>query len=195
MQTLAGLALDAERRHSSGKDAPEAPSRGGQSAIQNLLNTFAVLNVLHFLTLIALGHLDRRRKAAIGPVHRSSSELRSNDFNADQSGSPKSADYTDNIEGADGPIRPSDREAVLSLATTHEQTPLLLGTGRPRLAEDPVERPQVRPQKEKEARRGELFAGLCVVLVVFAWVLFLVTAWLRLRSKAERGGAATVFTY
>jgi hypothetical protein len=41
-----------------------------------------------------------------------------------------------------------------------------------------------------EVRRGEFFTCVSVTLVVFAWVLFLVTAWLRLRSKVEQGGAA-----
>jgi hypothetical protein len=36
-------------------------------------------------------------------------------------------------------------------------------------------------------RRGMFFGGVCALLVAAAWILFLVTAWLRLRSKSERG--------
>lgn len=36
-------------------------------------------------------------------------------------------------------------------------------------------------------RRGMFFGGICALLVAAAWIIFLVTAWLRLRSKSERG--------
>ena len=38
-----------------------------------------------------------------------------------------------------------------------------------------------------EIRRGRIFAYLSTVLVIFAWALFMGTAWMRLRSKSERG--------
>ena len=31
------------------------------------------------------------------------------------------------------------------------------------------------------------FGGVFALLIAAAWILFLVTAWLRLRSKSERG--------
>ena len=39
-------------------------------------------------------------------------------------------------------------------------------------------------------RRGMFFGGACALLVAAAWILFIVTAWLRLRSKSERGSGA-----
>ncbi|PCH33619.1 MFS general substrate transporter [Wolfiporia cocos MD-104 SS10] len=43
-------------------------------------------------------------------------------------------------------------------------------------------------------RRGEVFATISAMLIVFAWALFLGTAYLKLRSKEERGSAGVPFT-
>lgn len=59
------------------------------------------------------------------------------------------------------------------------------------------EEPSDPPVKAKvlrtkaEVRRGELFSVMCGVLIAFAWVLFMVTAWLKLRSREERGGGGS----
>ena len=42
---------------------------------------------------------------------------------------------------------------------------------------------------KREVKRGEMFAMLCGGLIAFAWILFMGTAWLRLRSKEERGAS------
>jgi len=39
-----------------------------------------------------------------------------------------------------------------------------------------------------EVRRGKLFASLCATTVVFAWALFLVTSFIKIRSRREREG-------
>lgn len=44
---------------------------------------------------------------------------------------------------------------------------------------------------KRTRRRGEIWAMVYGSLIVFAWVLFMVTAWLRLRSRDERGGGAS----
>ncbi len=36
-------------------------------------------------------------------------------------------------------------------------------------------------------KRGMLFGVACAVLVAAAWILFFITAWLRMRPKSERG--------
>jgi hypothetical protein len=103
MQTLAGLALDTEHQRRAGKTAPDAPSR----AIQYLLNTFALLNVFHFLALLALSRLDRRRKAAavlITNTHGSPGGILCAPYHQNQSGPPKSAGYTEDAERAEDTI-------------------------------------------------------------------------------------------
>jgi hypothetical protein len=201
MQTLAGLALDTGL---SGNDTPDDPSQRGLAAIQYLLNAFLVLNIFQLLALIALAHLDRRRKAVAvsgESVHRSLGNVPDEFDEIEIPGLPKSSQYADVNQGAEGSIHLplSAREELFSSATSLEQSiPLLVSdTERSYFARDPVnpnpiaQIPRSHPTKSKQARRGELFAGLSAMLVVFAWVLFLVTAWVRLRSKAERGGTAT----
>jgi len=205
MQTFAGLVLDTNSTSSPGKDNTDSPSRGGLAAIQHLLNTFLFLNISQLLALMALAHLDRQRKAAVAlaaSIDGSLGESMSNEFYEDESSSPKIARYAEDDaeddEGGEGSIRLplSAREGTLPPATSPEQRlPLLVSdTERSHFAEDRVDPnprlPGTVPQKTKQARRGELFAVLSAALIVFAWVLFMVTAWLRLRSKAERGGGA-----
>ncbi|KAA1471473.1 MFS general substrate transporter [Dentipellis sp. KUC8613] len=55
----------------------------------------------------------------------------------------------------------------------------------PEIAAESEEDLALEPERR---RRGKFFAVSCVVLIVFAWVLFLVTAWMKLRSKREREG-------
>ena len=191
MQTLAGLALDTEHQRLPGKDTPDAPSR----SIQHLLNTFVLLNIFHFLALIALAHLDRRRKAVIASVaslHGSPVEISSVDFHQNRSDSRKNAGYSDDVAQGSILSPPSARAGLFSSVTSSEQTPLLSDERRSYFADsiEPDRSFQIHPPKTKEIRRGELFTGLSAMLVVFAWVLFLVTAWLKLRSKAERGRTA-----
>ena len=196
MQTLAGLALDTKHQPSPGKNIP---SRGGLEAIQYLLNAFVILNVFQFLVLMTLAHLDRRRKAAaatVADIYGSSDELITDMFNEDPLDSPN------NPEGAEGSIRLSLSARggpVPSAVLPEESHPLLVSdvSERSLLVADAAEPnssppiPPGDPPKTNQVKRGELFAGLSAALVLFAWVLFLVTAWLRLRSKAEREGATT----
>jgi hypothetical protein len=199
MQTLAGLALDT-RQGSPANVTPGVPSRGGLMAIQHLLNTFVVLNIFHFLALMALAHLDRRRKAAVTSAASMHDEIVQDDLYEEHTGSPKTGDYVEDSGGAESPIRLSlsAREALPSVTLPQQTHPLLMtNIDRSSFVETPLEtnpRLQITPSdppKSKQERRGELFAGLSAALIVFAWALFLVTAWLRLRSKAERGGSAT----
>ncbi|KAG5648011.1 hypothetical protein DXG03_007045 [Asterophora parasitica] len=53
-QTVAGLALDTRKRTDP------------KSAFQNLLNTFLLLNILQFLSILGLAELHRRKERASG---------------------------------------------------------------------------------------------------------------------------------
>jgi len=110
----------------------------------------------------------------------------------EQLDSPKDADYGEVAEGSISlPLLP--REEFSSPSTSPKLTHPLLVSQNPRFAEDLVERndvglqiPRNNQKKRKQFRRGLLFAGLSTTLVVLAWALFLVTAWIKLRP-AERG--------
>jgi hypothetical protein len=168
MQTLAGLALDVKHHDSQG----EYPSSSSLVAIQHLLNIFVCLNIFQFLMLIALGYLYRRREAvaAVAGTYGSPGETMLEEFDEDQESSPKSANYSDHTAGVDDSIylRRMSREGHMSSVIFPKPHP---------------------KSKTKQVKRGELFAGLSVALVVLAWTLFLVTAWMKLRSKVERGAA------
>jgi len=137
---------------------------GGQAAIQYLLNAFLCLNVFQFMALMALAYLDRRKKAAaaVASIH---SETISEDSDEDQPSSPHTVNDADNNEGADS----------IRLC-------LLPGEGHSSSTSFPT-----HSSKAKRGRRGELFAGLSLALIVLSWMLFLFTAWIKLRSKVERG--------
>jgi hypothetical protein len=194
MQTFSGMALDSHHTRSQ-EDPPGVPSNSEPSAVQRLLNTFAFLNVLHFIVLVVLFFLDRRRKRALNSISQNDGPLGgilTDDFNEDQSGLPKSAEYADHTMATEGSTY---LPTSVSWATPHEQSPLLSDreesyTGG--LAEPA--RPHQLPQlKQYDVRRGRVFAGLSAALVVFAWVLFLATAWSRLRSKSQREGTPAGF--
>lgn len=198
MQTFAGLALDKKS-----KGSPSTPSRSGLAAIQYLLNAFLFLNILHFLGLMGLAELDRRRKLAnsLTSSFRGHSGQRADESSQSTPTSPKSGDHAEDEDDMEGPIRLplSAREGPFPSTSSPEQSITLLvpNSDRPdSTAPGPEQITNPHPsvlgsQGTKRARRGEFFAGICAAFIVFAWVLFLVTAWLRLRSKSERGGNTT----
>jgi hypothetical protein len=165
MQTLAGLVLDTKPQGSP----MEEPLSDNLVAIQYLLNAFLCLNVFQFMALMVLAHLDKRKKAAaaVANIHGYPSEAVPEDFDVDDPSSPYMANYVDHTEGAGSTrLYLLPREGHLSSATFPGHY-----------------------SKAKQGRRGQLFAGLSLALVVLSWTLFLITAWMKLRSTAEHGAA------
>jgi len=56
----------------------------------------------------------------------------------------------------------------------------------------PKENGQGTSHAINEIRRGRIFARIAGFLIVVAWILFLVTAWLKLRPQNERGTQAVI---
>ncbi|KAI0365233.1 MFS general substrate transporter [Pilatotrama ljubarskyi] len=211
-QTLAGLALDIKSKKSAEK---LLPIDGDDRDIQYLLNAFLILNLFEILGIIGLARLDRKQKEAT--ARRMSSLLPSTIEESDEETDsphhgkePGSEDEHWQAESSEhSRHRRSStlsRHLPLPSASTPEQSiPLLHGPSRTStvrgsryLVEAIVDtEPTDPPAKVKvlrtkaEVRRGELFAVLCGVLIAFAWVLFMGTAWLKLRSREERGGAGS----
>ncbi|KAH7883611.1 major facilitator superfamily domain-containing protein [Phlebopus sp. FC_14] len=157
LQTLAGLWLDTpKQRFLDGDDA---------FSIQYLLNAFLLLNILQFISLFALGHVDRRRKGR-DQLPYCPEDLVQN----------MQPDLSSPI--AEDPSPPS----------VDPRKPLLT---RPVAAISAYDLTAWDPRhgvcRRSEMRRGRIFAFLCAVLICSAWVLFLTIAWLRLRSKEDRG--------
>lgn len=172
MQTFAGLALDT--KFSKDKDQ-STPTRSGTTAIQWLLIVWLILNVTHFCGLLVLAHLDQQRNVAI------------------EKGSVI-------LETLDEAEEPSDSSAIEQAGVDHNNDEFAEGSIH--LPQAPLSDENLEPDSNgqhspptdelhetKRVKRGEFFAGLCAVFIVFAWVLFLVTAWLRLRSKKDRNNS------
>ena len=63
-RTFAGLLLDRFKD----KDSTPGASTGQKRAIQQLLNVFLFLNICHFLSILGLWYLDRRRKSQLAEI-------------------------------------------------------------------------------------------------------------------------------
>ncbi|KAG1750017.1 major facilitator superfamily domain-containing protein [Suillus paluster] len=165
-QTIAGLVLDGA--------SPRQRAQGDQSTTQQLLNVFFVFNVLQLLGIIGLSHLDHRRRQA------ETLEEVIGDEEAEHESEEEST-----FTGGEGDILASEIGPLSSL----EQRKPLLGR-RPRADSGASYFPSSCSSQgvcgHSEIRRGRIFACLCAMLVCSAWVLFLSTAWLRLRSRQQR---------
>lgn len=183
--------------------------------MQLLLNALVLFNILEILAIIGLSRLDRKQKQAA--TRRMSALLPETVDESDEEGLHPAAKEPGSA-GEDGwQAEPSSSDAQhsqrFSSLSRHvarpstwspEQSIPLLGSGSRAstvrgsryLVEAVVsETPDAPPvnvkvlRTEAEVRRGEVFAVLSGSLIAFAWVLFMGTAWYRLRSKEERGGS------
>ncbi|KAH9849777.1 MFS general substrate transporter [Lenzites betulinus] len=208
-QTLAGLALDIKSKKSA---ETLSPIDGDDGDVQYLLNAFVILNVFEILGILGLSHLHRKQQATA--ARRMSALLPTAVDESDEEPlepQPAKEPRTDENWQAESPEGNQHRRSStlgrhgpLSSSSTLEQSiPLLRGAGSRSstvrgsrylvdavIEDEPSEPPtQAKVLRTKaEVRRGELFSVMCGVLIAFAWVLFMVTAWLKLRSKEERGG-------
>ena len=184
--------------------------------VQYLLNTFVLFNILEVFAILGLAYLDHKQKERA--AHRTSiiSIPESLDESEDEDGATKAA----RAEGEDDwQAEPSagasahsrrgssfSRVSRASLSSPEQSIPLL-GSGAhastPRgsryfidaaapegTGDRPVKARKARRTKS-EVKRGEVFAVISGILIASAWVLFMGTAWYRLRSKEERGGGGS----
>lgn len=175
-QTLAGLVLDGANDKGSHGQGPTRASQGEAWTTQRLLNVFLVFNVLQLLGIIGLSYLDHRRRQAADAL-QSAVE--------DQEGAEHESEEESTFTGGEGDILASE---IGPLSSPEQRKPLL--GPRPR-ADSSASYPSSCPSQgvcgRSEIRRGRIFMCLCAVLICSAWVLFLGTAWSRLRSREQRG--------
>ena len=191
-QTLSGLWLDFEKKE--GKTGLlTIPSEKDGPRLQWLLNGFLFVNVLHLAAIWGLGYLNERKQNSQKETTVQSEAEGGDEERRGESGS---------ASGIDGPSSSPDLSPQSSIDPTpdgdHTSSPLL----RPRDA-SPVRRSYgTRPRPRRlqqdinlmgattpaEVRRGKLFALLCAMAVVFAWALFLITSFIKIRSRREREG-------
>jgi hypothetical protein len=151
------------------KDARRKPV-----AIQHLLEAWLAANILQFGFIAWLHYLERRRRRFREVAESSASA----DHDTSSLKPPRSRSFSRSRHwdvGAAASIPVGDAVAEL-------RQPLLPPvTSRGGDHHDGPSR--------REVRRGKIFSAVGGGLIVFAWVLFMTTAWLRLRSKSERGSS------
>ncbi|KZT74645.1 MFS general substrate transporter [Daedalea quercina L-15889] len=206
-QTLAGVALDLTRKKAENTE----PTRGdNRRDIQLVLNAFLFLNVLQFASIIGLGWLDRKRREAASWRQRALLSAVQSEV-APEDDTERSAEMAKGKERAGAIWRIDNmhsrgecsRGESCCRASTSDQVqsvPLLRDHSRHSshresryviapLDPNPPQQPPYPRRSKAVLRRGEFFAVLSGMAIFSAWVLFLVTAYLRLRSKEERGSA------
>ncbi|KAI0274664.1 major facilitator superfamily domain-containing protein [Gloeopeniophorella convolvens] len=166
-QTIAGLILDTNPR---GND-----DTSGDRRYQHLLNTFLGINILQFVGIMLLWHLNRRQneleRRRRKSVDSASNTAKVTDLEeGDSEEEPLLLEQPQSVSYAAGgaTLSPHSRD---SPPFTHHATGAFASA-----------------VQQSSRKRGKVFGGMCLLLIIAAWVLFLVTAWLRLRSKSERGG-------
>ena len=187
-QTLAGLWLDSEKKKETTLAA--APSGGDGSRLQWLLNGFLFVNVLHLVAIWALGYLKEKKQNAQNEagVQEEGEDEERRDVPGSEPGIgelPASPDLSSQS--------PSDQIST----GDHVTSPLIRPRDVSSVYRSYVTDPQPRQPRQDnlmgattpaEVRRGKVFASLCVATVVFTWGLFLITSFVKIRSRREREG-------
>lgn len=167
-QTIAGLVLDGASH--------QRAQKGDNYTTQQLLSVFFGFNILQLLGIIGLSHLDRRRRQAAETLENAV---------RDEADAERELEEEPTFTGDEGDILASE---IGPLSSPDPRKPLL--GRRPRADSSASYFPSSCPSQgvrgHSEIRRGRIFVCLCVMLVGSAWVLFLSTAWLRLRSRQQR---------
>ena len=193
IQTLSGLWLDFEKKKGDDSRSVTVLSEQGRSRLQWLLNGFLFVNVLHLIAIRGLAYLNERKQKT---QKEAAAQNEGEEEDEERRGVSGSA------SGIDEPLVSPD----LSSQSPSDQTPAGEHTTSPLLR--PVDASSVyqnygthppphRPQQDiilmgattpAEVGRGKLFALLCAATVVFTWALFLVTSFVKIRSRREREG-------
>jgi hypothetical protein len=187
-QTFAGLSLDIENKSVESED--------NSVAIQHLLNVFAFLNAIQLCGILGLKWLDRRRQAAA--ASRPVSALLSSELSPETRGRSryrqlKGQSHDDSADDAGQEVE--DEHGPFPSTSSPEQRRPLLPHRRSQVSLDECQLQEEvdgtgdmkgMAASQSEARRGEYFAISGSLLIVLTWVLFMTTAWLKLRSKTDR---------
>ena len=192
-QTLSGLWLDFEKKKRDDSRSVTVLSEKGESRLQWLLNGFLFVSVLHLMAIRGLGYLNERKQQT---QNEAAAQNEGEDEDEERRGVSGSASGID--EPLLSPDLPSQSPSDQTPAGEHTTSPLLhpmdvsfvyqsYGTHpRPhRPQQDTVLMGAITPA---EVGRGKLFASLCAATVVFTWALFLVTSFIKIRSRREREG-------
>jgi small-conductance mechanosensitive channel len=143
-------------------DSNHPGDKPSETTFQYLLNAFLTLNVLQYGTILLLVYLQYHKIRTSKRIR----SRRSSFGDSDVRGSTHSPDRTS---------RPPNDSDESPLLTTDHQQYLSSGSTEPR--------PLEHRKNQSELRRGVFIAILCTVLVVLAWILFMLTAWYKLGQR------------
>lgn len=173
------------------------------------MNAFLALNVLQLAAILGLARLHRKEKQAavrLSGLPTSVVEETDADSTAIDGPNAKSKEPVDEWQENDTslPLPESRHGTIRSIhsinhATGSRSTSRVSESSIPLLAE--TQSGSARSSRylidtsgssrvvrtKKEVKRGELYALISAGGIAFAWVLFMGVAWVRLRSKEERG--------
>ncbi|KAJ8522536.1 hypothetical protein ONZ45_g902 [Pleurotus djamor] len=172
-QTMSGLALDMHRKPGT-TPPPDSPAQ--QSSIQILLNIFLFLNIVQFFSIVLLAYIQERRKLMLRRRHSVSHSLATDagsilKSNATRSGSVDEAPVAGSSTST---LDPQQRPLLDESTVSHNRYSSTLSGWDVGYANVDMSR---------EIRRGRFFATISAALIVFAWVLYMGTAWFRLGLK------------
>lgn len=191
-QTLSGLWLDSKKEETKSGSITIVSEKDGPR-LQWLLNGFFFVNILHLAAIWGLSYLNEKKRNAPKDVTVQSERENEDEERLGESGSVSGIDDPSSSPEL-SPRSPSDQTPE----GDHTASPLL----HPRSASLVYQNYGTHPRPSKsqqdaslmgaatpaEVRRGKLFASLCATTVVFAWGLFLITSFIKIRSKREREG-------
>jgi len=162
-QTLAGLTLDTQDKNSA-----------TQLAMQRLLNIFFIFNVFHILTIVGLALLQRRKDSADAESPRQVSEHMSPLI------SPSSPTMNRGSVRLSSEINAEEVQSLLQVSNTPNSARINHTSGiRQGMKDDKI--------MMGVKRRGTIFVICCAGLILFAWVLFMGTAYTKLGSGKHDG--------
>lgn len=203
-QTLAGLVLDVKSKKPSAESV--AAPNGDERDMEYLLQSFIVMNILQFIAIATVGYLDRKRKQREANALLAAPVL-DDDSDSDDSNNVRikeptkvpdvipDAGHSRDRAGTIRSIRSIRSGRRTSISVPEQHIPLLRSTSQTPSARSsrylipgaPLSSSIALKFTKAELRRGRIFAVLSGCMIVFAWLLFMGTAWYRLRSKEQRG--------
>jgi hypothetical protein len=191
-QTLSGLWLDSKKKGEK-TGSITVLSEKDDPRLQWLLNVFLFVNVVQLVAIWGLGYLNKRKQNA---------QKEAVVQNEGESEDEERRGVRGSASGIDGPLSSPDRSpespSDQAPASDHTTSPLLRPRNTSLVYQSYGTQPRPRPSQQDtnlmgatthaEIRRGKLFASLCAMTVVFAWAFFLVTSFIKIRSRREREG-------
>lgn len=204
------MALDIKTK--KGEAAAVKPVDGDERDIQYLLNAFLIFNVIQLCAIVGLARLDRKQKhaatrrmnALLPPI------IEEDDEPLLDTTPPVKEPVDEDAWHRQDPSSPAAQQkslpgTVRSLRGVPSASTAVADEASIPLLRSPSQASSVRNSRylaaglvpastsgktfrtKREVKRGEVFAIICGLWIAFAWILFMGTAWLRLRSKEERG--------